>query len=523
MPTQVSYPGVYIEEIPSGVRTITGVATSITTFVGWAPKGPTDKAVRILNFQEYEKHFGPIHRNSYLGYSVKQYFENGGCDAYVLRLLPENPKPEGGGAARPPTEVEATTKIGTAPNELNLKATSPGPWAHEYAVEIQQNGNSLRLQVLQIELDANGAPVVVNGKKKVVGISESFSRLSLSENDSRFISKVINDNVNGSKFIRIVGAIPATLSAAVSEAFSGGLATAPSEPDDINQDMWTSALLNVVAEDKQLDQIDLFNLLCVPGLTDETALGVLSSFCERRRAFLIADSLKEVVDTNAYNPPSVSTKKNSAIYFPWLNAPDPLSEGRLSDFPPCGFLAGLFARTDATRGVWKAPAGTEATLVGVHSPTIVLTDKQNGILNPKGVNCLRNFPVYGNISWGARTLDGNDEIGSEWKYIPVRRTALFIEESLFRATKWAVFEPNDEPLWAQLRLNIGSFMNDLFRQGAFQGRTSREAYFVKCDKDTTTQSDINRGIVNVVVGFSPLKPAEFVVIKLTQIAGQIEV
>ena len=185
-------------------------------------------------------------------------------------------------------------------------------------------------------------------------------------------------------------------------------------------------------------------------------------------------------------------------------------------------MAGLYSRTDATRGVWKAPAGTEATLIGVSAPKTVMTDKQNGVLNIKGVNCLRRFPVYGNISWGARTLEGDDEIGSEWKYIPVRRTALFIEESLFRGSKWAVFEPNDEPLWAQLRLNIGAFMHDLFRQGAFQGRSPREAYFVKCDSETTTQNDINRGIVNVVVGFAPLKPAEFVVIKLTQIAGQLD-
>jgi len=150
-----------------------------------------------------------------------------------------------------------------------------------------------------------------------------------------------------------------------------------------------------------------------------------------------------------------------------------------------------------------------------------LTDKQNGILNPKAINCIRNFPVYGTVIWGARTLRGNDEVGSEWKYIPVRRITLFIEETLYRSTKWVVFEPNDEPLWAQIRLNVGAFMNDLFRQGAFQGRTPKDAYFVKCDKDTTTQSDINRGIVNILVGFAPLKPAEFVIIQIQQIAGEI--
>lgn len=190
---------------------------------------------------------------------------------------------------------------------------------------------------------------------------------------------------------------------------------------------------------------------------------------------------------------------------------------------PCGAVAGVFARTDTQRGIWKAPAGLEAMLVGVPQLSVALNDAENGELNPLGINCLRTMPAAGRIIWGARTLQGDDRLASEWKYIPVRRTALFIEESLYRGTQWAVFEPNDEPLWAQLRLNIGAFMNNLFRQGAFQGQTAREAYLVKCDSETTTQNDINLGIVNVVVGFAPLKPAEFVVIKIQQLAGQIQV
>jgi phage tail sheath protein FI len=181
----------------------------------------------------------------------------------------------------------------------------------------------------------------------------------------------------------------------------------------------------------------------------------------------------------------------------------------------------VYARTDATRGVWKAPAGTDADLRGA-SLAVKINDLENGALNPLGINALRTFPIFGNIAWGARTLDGSDQAASEYKYIPVRRTALFIEESLYRGLKWVVFEPNDEPLWSQIRLNVGAFMQTLFRQGAFQGKTPREAYFVKCDKETTTQNDINLGIVNVLVGFAPLKPAEFVVIKLQQMAGQIE-
>jgi uncharacterized protein len=183
----------------------------------------------------------------------------------------------------------------------------------------------------------------------------------------------------------------------------------------------------------------------------------------------------------------------------------------------------VMARTDAQRGVWKAPAGLDATLVGVPSLSVALTDAENGELNPLGINCLRAFPSAGRVVWGARTLRGADQLADEYKYIPVRRTALYIEESLFRGLKWVVFEPNDEPLWAQIRLNAGAFMHNLFRQGAFQGSSPRDAYFVKCDKETTTQNDINLGIVNVIVGFAPLKPAEFVIIKLQQMAGQIEV
>jgi phage tail sheath protein FI len=202
---------------------------------------------------------------------------------------------------------------------------------------------------------------------------------------------------------------------------------------------------------------------------------------------------------------------------------NPLRDNQLETFVPCGAIAGVFASTDANRGVWKAPAGIQATIVGSSQLSVGLTDAENGELNQLGINCLRSFPVVGKVAWGARTLRGADQLADEYKYIPVRRTALFIEESLYRGLKWAVFEPNDAPLWAQIRLNVGAFMQTMFRQGAFQGSTPREAYFVKCDSESTTQNDINLGIVNVIVGFAPLKPAEFVVISIQQIAGQIAV
>jgi phage tail sheath protein FI len=275
----------------------------------------------------------------------------------------------------------------------------------------------------------------------------------------------------------------------------------------------------------------VFNLLCVPaaatlgaGLDD--LVDKASKFCEDNFAFLVVDPPPgAATDTGAEmaawaaGTDAPTGSKNAAIYWPRLRMPDPLANGVARDTGPSGAVAGIFARTDATRGVWKAPAGIEATLRGADLSSVV-NDADSAQLNPIGVNVLRTFPVVGNVVWGARTLVGADLLASEWKYVPVRRTALYIEQSLRGGLKWVVFEPNDEPLWSQIRLNVGAFLQDLFRKQAFQGATPRDAYFVRCDRITTTQGDIDRGVVNVLVGFAPLKPAEFVVIQIQQMAGQ---
>jgi uncharacterized protein len=280
-----------------------------------------------------------------------------------------------------------------------------------------------------------------------------------------------------------------------------------------------------------LEDVDIFNLLVIPDAAIGAGLiAVLTeaiAYCTRRRAFMIVDAPEAIVSfaqAQAWIGGAASPlrSRNAAIYFPRLREPDSLMNGAVRSFAAAGALAGLYARTDAERGVWKAPAGTSANIVGATGLSYTLTDKENGTLNPLGLNCLRTFPVYGTVSWGARTGRGADALADEYKYVPVRRLALFLEESLYRGTQWAVFEPNDEPLWAQIRLNLGAFMHTLFNQGAFQGRTPREAFFVKCDKETTTQNDIDLGRVNIVVGFAPLKPAEFVIIQIQQIAGAIQ-
>ena len=281
---------------------------------------------------------------------------------------------------------------------------------------------------------------------------------------------------------------------------------------------------------------DLFNLLCIPPHTPASGatnveLGLVDDaiqFCERRRAFFVIDPPynrgADVVTAKAAIKGFASALRrtnHAALYFPTLLLPNPLAGGQVEEFAPGGAVAGVIARTDAERGVWKAPAGVEAKLASVAKLSVALKDQDLGELNPIGINCFRKFTEV-SVVWGARTLEGDDRLASEWKYVPVRRTALFIEESLYRGTRWAVFEPNDEPLWAVIRLHVGTFMHNLFRQGAFQGTAPRDAYFVKCDRETTTQADVNNGIVNIIVGFAPLKPAEFVVIKLQQMAGKIE-
>ncbi len=280
-------------------------------------------------------------------------------------------------------------------------------------------------------------------------------------------------------------------------------------------------------------EVDIFNLMILPVDEDHSASttaslwGPASVFCQKRRAFLLMDPPASWSTVQEATSPATGVnslriglvKDHSAISCPRITIKE---NGLDKNVGPSGAIAGLMARTDGSRGVWKAPAGIEADLRGIVGLEYKFSDDENGVLNQRAVNTLRIFP-NGIVNWGARTMDGDNDFGSEYKYIPVRRLALYMEESLYRGLKWVVFEPNDEPLWSQIRLNVGAFMHNLFRQGAFQGIKPKDAYFVKCDRETTTPNDINLGIVNIWVGFAPLKPAEFVMLYLQQMAGQIEV
>jgi len=580
---------VYIEEIPSGVRTITGVATSVTAFIGRAPRGPVNEPVTINSFGDFERTFGGLWLKSTMSYAVRDFYLNGGSQAIIIRLYhpffttaddriaaldaaqdvataaataageygataedvataaraeadseanAEEPRKTAADTVATAAEAEALkaaataeqvkmaaeaaisqaaplTKAKLAVNGLNLEAAYQGSWGNEITAEVNHDTKDPNDKTLFNLIVSDGV------------ISEEFLNVSVSPDNARYVLRVLEQ---GSKLVRVEedSEMPSERpsdTAAPVQAAGGSDGEGLASGEFLGSEAGKTGIY-------ALEKADIFNLLCIPpykenGNVDyDLIIGPAAAYCEKRRAMLLIDpksewSSKDDAKTGIGTGVG-STSKNSALFFPRLRQPNPLRDNQMEEFAPCGAVAGVFARTDTQRGVWKAPAGLDAALVGVPQLSVPLTDPENGELNPLGINCLRSMPAAGRIIWGSRTLQGNDRLASEWKYIPVRRVALYIEESLYRGTQWVVFEPNDEPLWAQIRLNIGAFMHNLFRQGAFQGTTPKEAYFVKCDKETTTQNDIDRGIVNILVGFAPLKPAEFVVIKIQQMAGQIQ-
>jgi uncharacterized protein len=560
MPVQVSYPGVYVQEIPSGVRTITGVATSTTAFIGRAPYGPDDVPVTVNSYGDFERIFGGLWVGSTLGYAVRDFFLNGGGQAIIVRLY----NPETGAGAK---AARSKMKVG----DFQFVAADKGAWGVNLRATIDAPGSAdVAAQMGLAQQDVFNLTVMeVDAAEKVV-MREVFRNLSVKDGPRRIdnVLRLESQLVRWDETVtwppNPLPSIPNGTTVDDLTKAEAQLATAnnanPPAPQAVTnaQQAVTNAKTAMVASDGllltlndnfnpqnaqrdkhglyALEKADLFNLLCIPPYTagNDVDVGLVSlaaAYCEKRRAMLLVDARSDWIDApsalsrfNDTANDNVGTRsKNAALFFPRLKMPNPLHGNQIEEFVPCGVVAGVFARTDATRGVWKAPAGLDATLNGVPQLKVLLTDNENGNLNQLGINCLRSFPAAGRVVWGARTLRGADQLADEYKYIPVRRTALFIEESLYRGLQWVVFEPNDEPLWAQIRLNVGAFMHNMFRQGAFQGASPRDAYFVKCDKETTTQNDINLGVVNVLVGFAPLKPAEFVVISIQQMAGQIAV
>lgn len=530
MPPTLNFPGVYIQEIPSPVRTITAVPTAVAAFVGRAQRGPVNKPVRIHSFSDFERKFGGLWNQSELGYAVSQYFLNGGADAFVVRVMSATAQATFDSS---PPKIDLPT---TPPGTLSIAPQNPGNWFTNVKLSVDFNTRKVNGVTLPEEFNLT---VTLTDTDPVTGAqnvtTETFRNVTHDSTKAGFITKVLAD---GSNLVRTVGTV--TLAARPNSTATPVSYSGPAIGDGTFLSASDLTPLTGPAGKKgiyALEDADIFTLMDIPPYSVNENGGIIDLpisvwsnalvYCQGRRAMLLIDPLVAWKDKDtAFNQlPTFDNlrDKNSVMYFPQVLFPDPLLQGATRPFPPSAAMAGVMARIDSTRGVWKAPAGEEAKVAGNQGLLYNLTDLENGDLNPLALNCLRTFPIVGSVAWGARTLVGADSQGSEWKYLPVRRVALVIEESLYRGTKWIVFEGNDEPLWSQIRLNVGAFMNSLFRQGAFQGATPKEAYFVKCDSETTTQDDINKGIVNILVGFAPLKPVEFVVLKISQIAGQIPV
>jgi phage tail sheath protein FI len=540
----VSYPGVYIQEVESDVHTITPVDTATTAFIGRTARGPVNQPVICNGFADFQRIFGGIWSQSKLGYAVDDFFLNGGAKAVIVRVYHE-------------VEGQKDTAALTLPGaNVKLLAKEPGGWGNNLVARVDDLDKKIAGPIAAKKYGLTDGTSLFNLtiRDTRTGVEEYFPNLTVSSDpnvQARRIDKVLEHQSN---LVTVDPAAFAPTAGSTALALTRPTTTAlaktprwweadnqPIKVEDADQASDGAALIdtdilgNPAAKTGMyaLEHADIFNMLCIPPYAegkDEVETSTLAKardYCERRRAILLVDPPSDWTTkdkaVDGFPIDGLPANSHSAIFFPRIKKADPLRENQIDTFVPCGAIAGIMARTDFRRGVWKAAAGLEATIEGIAGLSVPLTDAENGELNPLGINCLRTLPAVGPVVWGARTMEGDDRLGSQWKYIPVRRMALWIEESLYRGTQWAVFEPNDEPLWSSLRLNIGVFMNDLFRQGAFQGQSPKDAYFVKCDSSTTLQSDIDRGIVNVIVGFAPLKPAEFVILYIQQITGNLTV
>ena len=643
MPT-LSYPGVYVQEISSGIRPITIASTSTAAFVGLAQMGPSQPTL-VTNWTEFQRYYGTFISDGYLAHSVLQFFNNGGQKCYIVRVTRSD-------AATASVTVQNRATAPTA--GVTFSARNQGVWGNTLYLQIQRGsadpGNSFKLSVRQ-QTD----PAVIPANFQNITPLESFDNLTVNPSDPNFFVTILQQNSNliegqmlatnvalqrgvqtggfnpllplgtnsnlqinldndGFQAITLPAAALASttltdISTAIQAAvtaltakktstsattFSGftcTVDTSTGQPRLVLQSGSTGAASSVAVQAGStndatallklgtgngavsqgglaprlpaladvvqigdsavaapvtaatlgsdgttalnelsfsnafplLDNVTDFSLLAVPGESTTVMADLGMSYCSNRPlqdVFFIAETGSTddtAAEAIAFRNKLTTATSYGAVYFPWVQALDPTGvSAQPILLPPSGYMAGLYARTDGARGVWKAPAGTEASLNGVVGLAVQLSDVQHGTLNPIGINVIRQFAGVGVVSFGARTIASD----VEWKYVPVRRTAIMLRVSIYYGIQWAVFEPNDEPLWSQLRLNVGSMMTTLFRQGAFQGSTPSQAFFVKCDSETTTQADIDNGVVNLLVGFAPLKPAEFVVVQISQQAGQ---
>ena len=510
MPTYLS-PGVYVEEVESGSRPIEGVGTAVAAFVGLAADGPLNSPTLVTNWTQFASTFGGFLPDSYLAHAVFGYFQNGGGACYVVRI-------GGADGAAPNAARGELTPAGSDGRLAGLRITAvePGPAGNDITVEVTDPapGDS-----------PNGPPdafkLVV---KKGTTVAEEFEPLTLKRGKQN-VATVVNAQ---SKLIRVEevtgGAVEAVGRGSVALAGGGVPAPVDLSPDDY---VGNSADRTGFGG---LEAIEPVTMVCVPDLMAAYQRGLLDmeavksvqlaviAHCELMGdRVAILDALpglnaQQVLDwrmnTAGYD------SKYAALYWPWVKVFD-ASSGQNVFVPPCGHMAGIWSRNDDTRGVHKAPANE--VVRGAVDIELAITRREHDLLNPEGINCLREFPGRGIRVWGARTLSRD----SAWRYLNIRRLFNYLEESVLNGTQWVVFEPNDRNLWARIRRTISAFLVNEWRKGALFGSSPDEAYYVKCDDETNPAESIDAGQVVCEIGVAPVKPAEFVVFRLSQFSGGV--
>ncbi len=538
---ELLHPGVYVQEVSSGLQPIQGVSTSTAAFIGITDKGPipgtktpTGTAAQpgfITSMSDYLRRYGGFRTDSFLTYAVQAFYQNGGKRLYIVRVA-KNAKAAGLGSVLSPISPPA--------DAFPISAASEGVWGNQiwvqYSASSDGNAGNFRLTVMYGATDADA-------KQNVV---ESYDNVTVADPNpnvappSNYVGTVVNSRSEYIAFLSRVTALPAPLPSPRFQLGGGSDGDPLADLDFIGAAAADSSITGTGLY--ALDKVTDVSLIAIPGRGDVQTVNAGIDYCKNQRplndCFFIGD-VGIITDVTAARSPNATTDvitvsnardfaviggidkaagDYGAIYWPWVFATDPIGAGSNPKIllPPSGFLAGIYARTDNSRGVFKAPAGTEAGVAGALGPFVQVSDTEQDILNPVSLNVIRTVPTSGLVVWGARTI-GSD---AEWRYIPVRRMAIFLRTSIYYGIQWAVFEPNAEPLWASLRLNVRAFMFTQYRAGAFKGTKPDDAFFVLCDSSTTTQTDIDNGVVNILVGFAPLKPAEFVVLKLSQIVNQ---
>ena len=526
------YPGVYIEHVSSNMLAIEAASTSITAFIGHVKRGQSiqdgGEPQFISGIADYARKFGPITGGAggirdlgedadAFGHAINSFYANGGTKAFIVPVCKQSTKGK-------PSTASMVVKEVAKKYKLSFKATSSGKWADSLLLQIKQEDTDDYTLLIGTQSQDSLVENDIN-KKEFDQIVESFTGLKLDPGSGHNLVGQING-------ISSIIAVESDKGTAAGDGASNDLKAVLKDGED-------SGIPGTADYKAALDQLKDYrsiSIIVFPGLnwqqhkeTIESAI-THAEFMQNRMVLVDHKDPRKEVDqlktAIGVKEAKFTTSPYAALYYPYLTVSNPFFDAETAankpptfDIAPSAAAAGLWGRIDASRGVWKAPAGLEATVRGALGANVMIGNAIQDNLNEWGVNCLRSI-IGSTVVWGARTLATKTK--PQYRYIPVRRTQNMIGESLYNALQAVVFEPNDHKLWAGLRASIGNFMDGLYRAGAFQGQKASDAYYVNCGLGATmTQGDIDAGIVRVVVGFAPLKPAEFVVVQIQQIVGQI--